>query len=34
MTWQAKDNPSGAYFCKLMHKNEVLEVAKVILVKP
>jgi len=34
MTWQAKDNPSGAYFCKLMYKNEVLEVAKVILVKP
>ena len=33
MTWQANDNPSGAYFCKLMHKNEVLEVAKVILVK-
>ncbi len=33
MTWQANDNPSGAYFCKLMYKNEVLEVAKVILVK-
>ena len=33
ITWHAQDNPSGAYFCKLMHKDEVLEVTKVILVK-
>ena len=33
VTWNAGENASGSYFCKLMHKNEVLEVTKVTLVK-
>jgi len=31
--WKAKEITSGVYFCKLVHKNKVLEVKKVTLVK-
>jgi hypothetical protein len=31
--WKAKQTTSGVYFCKLVHKNKVLEVKKVTLVK-
>jgi hypothetical protein len=31
--WKAKEKASGVYFCKLLYKNEILEVKKVTLVK-